>query len=309
MGILVIIKQMLVIAILFFIGYVLYKQNVMDENASKKISGLVIDICNPALAMSCVIKDKIVATHREILVAGLIGIAIYIILIMLGVLLPKLLKIPKKEQKFYHMMTVYTNTGFIGIPLAKAVLPAKGMIYVIIFCVLFSVFFYTHGVYVMRNTSADKEKKEKAGINMGVISGVFTILLCWFQISLPEILGESIVYIGNATTFLSMMLLGVSLAMVSFREIFQGKKIYVYTVLHLIIIPVVIGEILKGIGVDKNMISAFVLMCALPTANLPLILAEKNGEDISVLSQMILLTTVLSLISVPVVMGILGIAG
>lgn len=303
MGILVIIKQMLVIGILVMTGYTLYKLKIIDEPASKKISTLVIDVCNPALAISCIIQNRQTVEHRQIIVAGCIGIIIYVILIGLGIILPYILRIPQDDRKFYHMMTVYTNTGFIGIPLARAVLPAESMIYVIIFNVLFSLFFYTHGAYILRNRNNNMQsEKEKRKVNIGIISSVIAIALCWFNISLPDVIGDSIIYIANATTFLSMSVLGVSLAMVSPKDIFKGKMIYLYALIHLVIVPVIIGAVMKGSGVDKNMTEAFVLMTALPVANMPLILADKNGHDTTQLSQMILLTTVMSLVTVPLVM-------
>lgn len=99
MGILVIIKQMLVIGILVMTGYTLYKLKVIDEPASKKISTLVIDVCNPALAISCIIQNRQPVEHRQIIVAGCIGIIIYVILIGLGIILPYILRIPQGDRK------------------------------------------------------------------------------------------------------------------------------------------------------------------------------------------------------------------
>ena len=313
MGILVIIKQMLVIAILVMTGYTIFKLKIIDEQMSKKISTLVIDVCNPALAIACIIQDRPVVEHSKILFAGAIGIVIYLVLISMGVILPIILRITPNDRKYYHMMMVYTNTGFIGIPLARAILPSEAMIYVIIFNVLFSLFFYTHGTYVLRSDKEKNNKKDKLTtqnsdtksspkINIGIISSIIAILLCWFNIKVPGVIGDSLIYIANATTFLSMTVLGASLAMVSFRDIFKGKMVYAYAFLHLIIIPIIISVAMQSIGADKNLTSAFVLMTALPGANMPLMLAGKNGHKTKLLSQMILLTTVLSLITVPTVM-------
>ena len=104
MGILVIIKQMLVIAILVMTGYTIFKLKIIDEQMSKKISTLVIDVCNPALAIACIIQDRPVVEHSKILFAGAIGIVIYLVLISMGVILPIILRITPNERKYYHMM-------------------------------------------------------------------------------------------------------------------------------------------------------------------------------------------------------------
>jgi len=100
MEIVIILKNMSVILLMAFMGYVLYKKGILEENTNKKLSTLVVDLCNPALSIACIIEDKITATHQEILQAVGISIAIYGILILLGSILPKLLKIEKGEEKF-----------------------------------------------------------------------------------------------------------------------------------------------------------------------------------------------------------------
>ena len=302
---LTILKQMIVFFILVLLGFSLFKKDIIDNNIIQKISILVVDICNPALAFSCIIQNKIHVSHEQLLSAGIIGIIIYFLLILLGIFLPKLMKIQKENQKYYQMMTTYTNTGFIGIPLAKAILPSRSMIYVIIFNVLFNIFFYSHGIFVMQNKRSTSETPERKKINIGLLSGLFTIFICWSQLQIPKILEDTIIYIGNATTFLSMMLLGASFATIPFTKVFKGKKIYIYSLLHLVVIPLTVGLILKIAEIDSCIINAYVLMIAMPMANLPLILARKNHEDTSLLTQMILLTTILSLISVPMVMGVI----
>lgn len=178
MEIVIILKNMSVILLMAFMGYVLYKKGILEENTNKKLSTLVVDLCNPALSIACIIEDKISATHQEILQAVGISIAIYGILILLGSILPKLLKIEKGEEKFYHMMTVYTNVGFIGLPLARAMLHGDAMLYVIIFNVLYSLFFYTHGYFVMgkkkekaEKAAVEKKERRRFSLNLGLISG------------------------------------------------------------------------------------------------------------------------------------------
>lgn len=298
----IILKQMVVIALLASIGYVAFRRKMIDSNMTQRLSVVVVDICNPALSLSCVIQDRLSAAHKDILQAVLIAAVIYLILIALGVVLPKILGIPKAQQKFYHMMTVYANTGFIGIPVARAILEPDAMLYVIIFNVMFSVFFYTHGIYVL---GKDKSGKKPSPINMGLICSIATILIAWFDLTVPDLLGEVIVYIGNATAFLSMLLLGASFAVVSFRDVFRGKRIYLYVLLRQLCIPVLFGKILLQMGVQINMVYAFTLLLAMPAANTPLMLASKNGEDTTVLSQGILLTTILSLATVTIVMSVL----
>lgn len=299
----IILQQMIMIAILVSIGFVLFRKGIIDDHTSHGISVVVTDVCNPALVLSCVLQGDIQATRLDVLKGVGISAVIYGILCVIGILLPKLLRVPKGQQKFYNLMTVYTNTGFIGIPVAKAVLSDTAMLFVIIFNVMFSLFFYTHGVLVM---AEGKERiRLKNMLNPGTVMSVLTILVFCFHLTFPAIISDSIIYIGSATTFLSMCLLGVSLAKASFLEIIRERRLYLYALLRMLLIPVFMAYTLRFLGVPREMILAFTLMAAMPAANMPLIQAEKVGEDTSVLSRGIVMTTVCSLVTIMAVMALI----
>lgn len=308
MSIEMVLKNMSVILLMALTGYFLFKKNILDENTDKKLSVLVVDICNPALSIACVIEDELQASHREIFQAIVISAVIYGILIGMGVLIPWMLRAHKDEKKFYHMMTVYTNVGFIGLPLARAMLPADAMLYVIIYNVLYSLFFYTHGCFVMRKGEGGREKKKrrKIGLNLGLISGIASILIVWFEIPIPEILGNVCIYTGDANTFLAMILLGASVAAIpSARELFSNRKLYLFLALRMVIIPMIATGILKLMGIAPAMILAFTLMLSMPMASMPLMLAERNGEDTRLLSQGITISTAVSFVTITLVLGMI----
>lgn len=308
MGMAIILKNMSVILLMALMGYVLFQKGILEESTNKKLSALVVDLCNPALTIACIIEDKITATHQEILQAAGISIGIYGILILLGMILPKLLKVEKEEEKFYHMMTVYTNVGFIGLPLARAVLHGDAMLYVIIFNVLYSLFFYTHGCFVMRKEEKKKVEKKKGAprisLNLGLISGIASIIIVWFDLSIPELIGNVCIYTGDANTFLAMLLLGASIAAVSLKQLLSNKKLYAFLGLRMLLVPIAAASTLKFMKTDQNMVLAFTLMLSMPMASMPLMLAERNGEDTGILSSGIAISTAVSFATITLVLGI-----
>lgn len=302
MSTLIILQQMAVIAILVGVGIMLYKRGMVDDATSKRLSAIVIDVCNPALVMSCVLTGEIKATHKELLTAVGVAVIIYSLLCVLGILIPKLIRVPDIEQKYYNLMTVYTNVGFIGIPVGKAVLSDTGMLYVIVFNVMFCLFFYTHGIQVLGG------KKEKIKLSKlfspGTIMSLLTLVVFWFDISLPDVLGNSIVYLGNATVFLSMSLLGISLAKAAFQEALKEKSIWSYILVRMLLLPILLAYVLRALHFSEDMVQAFCLMVSMPVANLPLIQAEKTGENTQILSRGIMVTTVVSFVTITIVMSV-----
>ena len=132
----IILRQMAVLAVLVLIGFFSFKKEIIDRKFCRQLSVIITDFTNPALILSVVATGDFSATRRELLTALLIAAGIYALLCVLGALIPGLLGVRPEDRRFYHLLTVYTNTGFIGIPLAQAVLPGSTMVYVVIFNIM-----------------------------------------------------------------------------------------------------------------------------------------------------------------------------
>ena len=141
MSVWIVMQQMGMIAILVSVGVYLYKKNIVDNTVSKQLSVIVMDICNPALILASILTGNVDISHKVLLEAVLLGVVYYAFLMVLGALLPVILGVVKEKRRFYNLMVVYTNVGFIGIPVAKAILPAKAIIYVIVCNIMYSLLF------------------------------------------------------------------------------------------------------------------------------------------------------------------------
>ncbi len=304
MGFLTVVQQMGVIAVLVAIGVFVGKRGIVDNMSSKSISTIVVDICNPALMLTSVLGGSITADHTELLTAGAVAVIFYAVLVIIGFVLPALLRIETDKRRFYNMMCIYTNVGFIGIPVAHAVLPPDGMLCVLVCNVMYSLLFYTHGVAVL---SGNKQKISPLKIlSPGTIAAVLSILIVWFRISLPEAVNETISYVGGATVFLSMMLLGVSIARSGLLEGIKSIKLWLFILIRMIALPALLAVILKLMNLDPVITAGMCLMAAMPVGNLPLIQAEKTGEDTTILSRAIAVTTAVSMITITVFMVVLA---
>lgn len=297
----VVLQQMGVITILVAIGVLLYKRNVVDGTVSQKLSAIVLDICNPAMILASIQSGNITATHGDLITALILGVAFYIGLVLLGFLFPILVRAKKDDRRFYNLMIVYTNIGFIGIPVARAILPENAILYVIVCNVMYSLLFYTHGIVLL---SGGKEKMSIGKIfSPGTVMAVLSLVLFWFDVHLPPILANSIGYVGNATVFLSMTLLGVNIARMQIMKGVKNPRIWAYIVIRMILLPIAMFFILNALGFNRITVLSLCLMAAMPVGNLPLIQAEKTGEDTELLSSGIAISTVVSILTITVLMS------
>ena len=300
MSTLVVLQQMGVIVILVAVGVYLYKKQVVDNTVSQRISVIVMDICNPALILASILSGNVTASHRDLIIAMILGAIFYFGLVILGMLLPFVLRVEKDKRRFYNLMTVYTNVGFIGIPVARAILPDNAILYVIVCNVMYSLLFYTHGITVLSN---GKEKMNlKKVLSPGTIMAIVALVVCWFKFTPPPIIANSISYIGNATVFLSMLLLGVSIARSDITKGFKEVRIWAYIVIRMVLLPIAMFFILRGIGCEPITVLGFCLMACMPVGNLPLIQSEKMGEDTELLSSAITVTTIMSMATITALM-------
>ena len=296
-----------VICILVSIGILLQKNSIVDEVTSKKLSAIVVDICNPALIMASILDGNVTANHTDLIRAAGLGVAFYAVLILIGLIMPRILRVAPDKRKFYNIMCVYTNTGFLGIPIARAVLPPNAIIYVIVINVFYSLLFYTHGLSIL-GSGTKKAKKRSIHplhiLNPGTVMALLSLVIFWFGISLPPILANTVEYVGNATVFLSMLLLGVSIARSNILESIRDRRLWVFIALRMVILPVLAVLILHIAGLDKTAILAMCLMAAVPVGNLPMIQAEKQGMDTTILSSAIAVTTAASIVTITVLLAL-----
>ena len=306
MSISVLLQQMGVISILVAIGILIYKRGVVDKTTSGKLSAIVVDVCNPALIMASILSGKMTAGHRELLIAIGLGAGFYVFLVLLGFILPYILRSEPDKRRFYNLMTVYTNTGFLGIPLARAILPPDAILYVIVINVFYSLFFYTHGLTILGRGKEQKKRKNPllSILNPGTIMAVLSLAVFWFNVTLPPILANTIEYVGNATVFLSMALLGVSIARSDLLRSLKDARIWGYILLRMILVPIGIVFVLHSLNFDPTATMAIGLMASVPIGNLPMIQAEKIGEDTKLLSSAIAVSTAFSVISITLLMSL-----
>ena len=209
------------------------------------------------------------------------------------------------------------------IPLASAVLGPESLIFVSIYNLIFNILIYTFGISVLEKASRQQalstptEAEDtllisdadastptagwKKLLNLGTISSLVTIILYLAPIHVPIIVSSTADYIGRSTTLLSMLVLGVSVAQLAPKDIFTHPKLYGFTILRQVLLPIGCILLMRPFITNTLIFNTMVLMLAVPAANMPLLLSKQLNLDTSTLSQAIILTTILSLITIPIV--------
>lgn len=295
---LVVLEQMVMIFILILTGFVLYKKKMISDSASKDLSALVVNVCSPGLIIVSMFNDLSQIPRENVVFVGVIAVIFYIFLILFGYFLVWVLKVPDSLKNAYVLMTVFGNTGFIGIPVALAIIGPESMVYVIVFNFLFNLTIFTFGIMLLKKDTEGKKRTWKDYLSPGLIACIAAFLIYWFQLGLPEEIETLAGYYGNACTLLSMIVIGISLAGMKVRDMMQNKRLLAFVIIRFIAFPVILALALRPVLPDLLIRATVVLMAALPVGNFPAMLCEQYGRDPKPIAEGIVVTTILSVFTI-----------
>lgn len=302
MDIQIVVTQMIIIFIMMFVGFLFMRRGIVDDSGVKQFSSLVVNICNPALLITSAFNEENTATNQEVLVVAIIAFCVFVLMTLFGRVIGPLLRAPKDDWDYYCLMTMFGNLGFIGIPLTTAILGSSSLIFIAVFNLMFYVFLYTYGIYLLAKKSGQGGNTNwRMFVNTGTIASAITVVVFVFKIPVPTIAADSLTYMGNATVFLAIFVIGTSLAKVSLREIFTEYRLYAFILIRFIFIPMLTAFAIKMFTDNLLIIGTTVMMTAVPVGNMPLMLAKERNLDAGIVAKGIILSTILSLITIPIV--------
>ena len=301
---------MIVIFVMILIGAYLYKKKHLSNESSKDLSWLIVNVTNPITLLCSALSEEEKVSAGELGIAFLSFAVMYAILIPLAYLIPMLLNVDRDRRYAYRMLAIFGNVGFIGIPFASAVLGPKSLIFVSICCLVFNIIIYTYGVASLKAVAEEQHPDEDKGdafsakniINSGTVMSVVTIVVYLLDIKMPDMIDSTLNYIANCTTFLSMIVLGVSVAQMVPKEVFTRWRLYVFVILRQILVPVLFIFVMRMFITNELILKTIAVMAAMPAANMPLMMAKQYGVKEDMISAGIILTTLTSIITIPAVM-------
>lgn len=296
----VVLKQMIMIFILILTGFILYRKKLVSKYAVKDFSALVVNVCSPGLMIVSMFQDMSSVSKDSVIFVGFVGICFFFGLTLLGYLLVKILKIPAAHKEAYVLMTIFGNLGFIGIPVAMAIIGPESMVYVIVFNFLFNLYIFTFGVMLLKKGTEGVERSWKDMLSPGLIACIFAFCIYWFDLHLPQSVETLTGYYGNACTLLSMLVVGITLADMQAGAILHNKKLMLFTLIRFLIVPVCLAILIKPLIADVVMRATIVLMAALPAGNMSAMLSEQYGRDSKPIAEGIIVTTLFSVAAISI---------
>ena len=295
----VLLQQMLVLFILMGIGFFCGKKKFLTDEGSKTLSWIVVNVATPAMILSAGMNYESAIRGRQLAVGFLVAVLVYVFLIVMSFIILPLVRVPAEDKAVYRVMAIFSNIGFMGLPIIRAAYGEEAVLFGALFQFPYNFLMYTYGIAAIKGENPFKGGSLNKILNVGVISSTLGILLFVSGVHMPEVLRISAKHLSNLAAPLSMMVIGQSMIHFKFKEMFEDVRLLVFSLIKLLSLPI-IGVLLLRLFIDDPMIiSVCYIMLATPIGSMTAMVAQQYDSNYGLASRGVALSTVLSVVTIP----------
>ena len=307
--------KILGVFLIVFVGYGACKIGWIPTESSKFLSRIVVNIAAPCVIIHAMAEQELSGDNlNALLVVALVISGGTVLSWLIGLGATAIMKVGGRERGLYLIFSMFSNNGFLGLPVSYALFGAKGLFLMTIANCVSAILLYTWGVILIRG------KQEKTGgtapsnwkenprnfFSVPILSSLAGILIFLFQVPMPGAVGDVLLSIGNMMTPLSMIVIGLQLTESRPAALIKNHRLLILTFLRLFLIPALIFAILFPLylGLVPLRIPGLVLAISLvnfmtPFAAVTVALAEEYGNDPRLAAEGVFLSTLFSMITIP----------
>lgn len=311
-------NQIIFLAILALCGILAFKFKILSDTSKDIIEKLVFYMTLPLLIITKISSLEI--TPAIIQNSGLVIAFTYLILaiqIVFGNLSAKLLRLPQGKAVIHSLHTYLGNIVFLGFPLLDSLYPGgEALLYAALYQLVMNTVLWTHGI------SRLNPYKEKNGLeslkklfNPNTIALVIGLLMMLFRIRLPEMVQFPLSGLGKTTLYLAMLYIGILLAKSKIINMFQKKDVLILSFNKLLLLPILLIVLFRfilnffSVNMDEIAFSVIILEAAMPCMTILVILAKRYGADDQKAMEDFVVSTILSILSLPAVIYLINYIG
>lgn len=294
--------QVAILFILIAVGFISGKFKLINKTGAKYLTNVVLYIATPCIMVQSFQNVKFsVGIIRNFGICVLCAVSIQVLSIFLcrAIFRSK----SKSREVVLRFAGVFSNCGFMSLPLQHAILGDEGVFYGTVFVAVFNIIVWSYGLVDM---SGDRSnfKLKKIIINPGVLGAACASVLFFLQIHLPEIILSPIQYLAALNTPLPMLVIGYYLTKFNFKKSVADPGIYAVSAVRLILIPLSALLLMKLFSVDAGILTACTIASSAPVAATTTMFATKFNRDVELSVGLVSTTTLLSIITMPVIIAL-----
>lgn len=296
-------NQILIMFLIIIVGIISYKFRIIDNTVNKKLSEFLLQIVNPLLIFNSYQRDFSKELLDGLLISFVLAFVTHVVAIGISYLFVRGKN--RDDVALERFSIIYTNCGFMGIPLINGIVGSEGVFYITAYLTVFNILIWTQGVIMITGRQSSKAmiKTLLSPTIMSILLGIITFAL---QIKVPFIVFKSFEYIASMNTPLAMIVAGVTIAQTDIWRSFFKLRIYMVVLLRLCIVPVVLLFLYTRFQINSTVITTSVLAAGCPAAATGTLFALRYNKNSLYASEIFGITTLISLVSLPLLMSLTG---
>ncbi len=295
---LTVVGQVGIMAIMMAVGFFLSKKRVLTDVGCTEITKILIHIITPCLIINSFasVESGSVSTYNLVMSALLSAL---VISVGIGVSYLFFRKQSPERRNVLRFGVIFSNAGFVGIPLVDSILGSQGMIYASFFLVIYNIFLWTYG-YAMMGGSA-KFSIRSFALNPGVIGVVFGLPIYLFGIEIPQLIASPMASLGSVNTPLAMLIAGACIAKLKLKDLVEDMQVYKLAAIRLLLVPAILLGILFLVNPDDILYVNLMIQHCTPPATSVVLLSLLFKKDSKLASTSLAISTLISVITIPFV--------
>ena len=291
--------QILTMVILMAVGVLCYKLHIIDEETSKRLSTLTLLVINPLVIFMSYLRPF----ETELLSGLLAALALSAVSFAASLAVAHVVYRNKgeKDHAVEKFACVYSNCGFIGIPLVNGVVGPEGVFYLTAYITMFNLLVWTHGIAVMSSTmTAAFMKKALASPALIAVFAGFVFFI--FNVPVPEFVQRPMSLLAGMNTPLAMIVAGIALSKSDLLKTLKNASVYKLCFLRLVLAPAFAVAAAVFLDIPTVAAVAVIIGAGCPAAANVILFANRYGKDHAYGAELFAATTVLSMGTIPLLL-------
>lgn len=303
------VEQVVIMFLLMILGLLCSQIGFIHKQTAKDMTNLLLYIVSPVLIINSFLRKF---SWARLTMFGLEFFCVLLVFI-LGIIIAnlifssKLIKQPVKRNALRFSL-VYSNCGFVGIPLIQAIVGNGGVFYSVPYLILQNIFIWTHGaaMYQGKVKKSQTQMLKSALLNPNIIASIVGLIIFIAQIPLPEVLTTTFDYITALNMPLSMIIIGTNLSQLDLKNSWQDMLAWVAVLVRNLLFPIVVILFLQLFGLNHEALMATIIMVSCPIASLVVLFSLLNDLELEFPTKIMCLSTLLSVVTIPVLILFTG---
>ena len=301
------ISGILVILVMILVGFVIGEKGWFDDKSRGLLAKLVTQVALPCYMLYTITQRFTAADLLKMLPALRFPALSMVILLGIATGVARIFAVRQDRRGLFISMFFNSNTIFVGLPINQALFGDASIPYVLIYYMCNTTFFWTLGTYlIQRDGEGEAQFDLKTSLKkvfspplMGFLLGLVLVML---QIKLPAFLASDLQYLGNLTTPLSMIFIGLSVSHVGVKQLVLGKEQLLILLGRFLVAPLLMASIVYWVPLPSLMKQVFIIQSAMPVMTNAPVVARLYGADSDYAAVMVTETTLATMVVIPILM-------